>query len=83
MSTAQLIIIGVGVLIALSSIDLSFLIKKLERKVQPSVSKEEKNDLIEIVQKWDDLRTICNANGLTEATKKLDEIFPMLIKMDK
>lgn len=83
MSTAQLIIIGVGVLIALSSIDLSSLIKKIEKKVQPSPLTNPKNDLIEIVQKWDDLRTICNANGLTEATKKLDEIFPMLIKMDK
>lgn len=83
MSTAQLIIVGVGVLIALSSIDLSSLLKKVESTVQPLPPKTQKNDLIEIVQKWDDLRTICNANGLTEATKKLDEIFPMLIKMDK
>jgi hypothetical protein len=83
MSTAQLIIIGVGVLIALSSIDLSSLLKKVENTVQPLPAKAKKNDLIEIVQKWDDLKNVCVANGLTEAEKKLDEIFPMLIKTDK
>lgn len=86
MSTGQIIIIGLGVLMVLSSLDLPSLLKKVENKIpspSPSPIIKPKSDLIAVVQKWDDLRTICVVNGLTEATAKLDEIFPMLIKVDK
>jgi hypothetical protein len=59
--------------------------EKVENKIPaPTVhSNPAKSDLIAVVQKWDDLKNICVSNGLTEATAKLDEIFPMLIKVDK
>jgi hypothetical protein len=87
MSTGQIIIIGLGAILILSSLDLPALLKKVENKIpapSPVVNPQpQKSDLITVVQKWDDLRKTCVSNGLTEATTKLDEIFPMLIKVDK
>jgi len=82
MSTGQIVIIGLGVIMVLSSLDLSSLFNKIPSS-SPSPAVKPKNDLIAVVQKWDDLRNVCIINGLTEATTKLDEIFPMLIKVDK
>lgn len=86
MSTGQIIIIGLGAMMILSSLDITSLLAKVENKTPstPTINpKPQKSDLITVVQKWDDLKNICVANGLTEATAKLDEIFPMLIKVDK
>ena len=84
MSTGQIIIIGLGAIMILSSLDIASLLTKIRSnpviKPQPQ---PQKSDLIAVVQKWDDLKNICVSNGLTEATAKLDEIFPMLIKVDK
>ena len=82
MSTGQIIIMGLGAMIVLSSLDLSSLLNKIPSP-SPAPAVKPKNDLIAVVQKWDDLRNVCIINGLTEATAKLDEIFPMLIKVDK
>ena len=72
----------------LSSLDIGSLLPKMENKIpsNPVIKPQpqpQKSDLIAVVQKWDDLKNICVSNGLTEATAKLDEIFPMLIKVDK
>ena len=95
MSTAQIIILGVGVLIVLSSVDLSALFNKVKESLKtnpptpkavtvPQVSPvQEKDDLVEVVKKWDDLKETCVVLGLNEAVEKLNEIFPMLIKVDK
>ena len=97
MSTAQIIILGVGVLIVLSSVDLSALFSKVKESLKanpdgyqpktvtvPPVSPvEEKDDLVEVVKKWDDLKDTCESLGLNEAVEKLNEIFPMLIKVNK
>jgi hypothetical protein len=88
MSTGQLIIIGLGAILILSSLDLSALLKRVENKIPITPSsvvnpQPQKSDLITVVQKWDDLKKTCVSSGLTEATAKLDEIFPMLIKVDK
>lgn len=87
MSIAQIIIIGIGILIVLSSLDLTA-IKEKEKQVPVPVTPvpaplDPKDELVSIVQKWQDLKSACEKNKLAEATAKLDEIFPMLIKVEK
>ena len=97
MSTGQLIFLGLGIVIILSSFDFSSLLKRLENKANkidipniipspnptPVVPVNTKDNLVEIVQKWQTLKDACEENNLSEAVTKLDEIFPMLIKVDK
>lgn len=69
----------------LSSLDLSSLTKLVEKKVAPPAPKQvaSNDDLILVVTKWSEFKDICVKNNLTEAVTKLDEIFPMLIKVDQ
>ncbi len=96
MSTGQMIFLGLGLAVILSSFDFSSLLKRLEKKASeidipniiptpaPSPAPiETKDNLVEIVQKWQVLKDACEENNLSEAVVKLDEIFPMLIKVDK
>lgn len=101
MSTAQIIILGMGVLIVLTSLDFLAIFNKFKKSLEssynghqpvptpktvtvPPVSPvEEKDDLVEVVKKWDDLKDTCESLGLNEAVEKLNEIFPMLIRVDK
>ena len=96
MSTGQMIFLGLGLAVILSSFDFSSLLKRLEKKASeidipniiptpvPSPTPvETKDNLVEIVQKWQVLKDACEENNLSEAVTKLDEIFPMLIKVDK
>jgi hypothetical protein len=96
MSTGQMIFLGLGLAVILSSFDFSSLLKKLEKKASeidiPNITPtpvpsptpvETKDNLVEIVQKWQVLKDACEENSLNEAVIKLDEIFPMLIKVDK
>lgn len=81
----QTIIIILGVILILSSIDTTSIFKYLKPQIstKPNIAAAKKDDLVSIVGKWSDLKTICENNGLTEAVSKLDEIFPTLIKVDK
>ena len=81
----QTIIIIIGVILILSSIDTTSIFRYLKPQVsnKPNSTTTKKDDLVSIVSKWSDLKTICENNGLTEAVSKLDEIFPTLIKVDK
>jgi hypothetical protein len=97
MSTGQLIILGIGAVIILTSVDFTSLFNSVKNSIpevpkpapvptpKPSVPVvvEEKDDLVEVVKKWDDLKDTCEELGLNEAVEKLNEIFPMLIKVDK
>lgn len=92
MSVGQIIIIGVAVLLILSSVDLSSFFKNIKDslpKTNPSPKPavvpgaDHKDDLVEVVKKWDDLKETCESLGLKEAVDKLNEIFPVLIKVDK
>jgi len=92
MSTGQIIFLGLGIIVILSSFDFSSLIKKLEKKaneidipnvIPTPVPVNTKDNLVEIVQKWQALKDACEENNLNEAVITLDEIFPMLIKVDK
>lgn len=92
MSVGQIIIIGVAALLILSSVDLSSFFKNIKNslpKTNPSPKPtvvpvaDHKDDLVEVVKKWDDLKETCESLGLKEAVDKLNEIFPVLIKVDK
>lgn len=87
MSTGQLIFLGLGIIVILSSLDFSAILNKLEQKAKETDTSPSpivyKDSLVEIVQKWQTLKDACSESKLTEAVNKLDEIFPMLIKVDK
>jgi hypothetical protein len=96
MSTGQIIFLSLGIIVILSSFDFSSLLKRLEKKaseidipniipapVPAPVAVNTRDNLVEIVQKWQVLKDACEENSLSEAVIKLDEIFPMLIKVDK
>lgn len=86
MSSGQLIFLGLGVIMILSSIDLSAIYKLVDRKepiVTPPNSSKSNDDLILVVTKWSEFKDICVKNNLTDAVTKLDEIFPTLIKVDQ
>jgi hypothetical protein len=95
MSTGQIIFLGLGIVMILSSFDFSALLKRLEKKASeidipnitpapaPITPVDTKDNLVEIVQKWQSFKDACEENNLSEAVITLDEIFPMLIKVDK
>lgn len=85
MSAGQLVFLGLGAAMILSSLDLSFLTKLVDKKPQVSPPKQvtSNDDLILVVTKWSEFKDICVKNNLTEAVSKLDEIFPTLIKVDQ
>lgn len=93
MSTGQIIFLGLGIIIILSSFDLSSLLKRIGQKANnidipniipaPIAPVDTKDNLVEIVQKWQSFKDACEENNLSEAVITLDEIFPMLIKVDK
>jgi len=93
MSTGQIIFLGLGIVLILSSFDFSSLLKKIEKKASeidipnitpaPIAPVDTKDNLVEIVQKWQSFKDACEENNLSEAVITLDEIFPMLIKVDK
>lgn len=49
----------------------------------PAEPTEYAPDLIDVVKKWSNFKDVCLELGLKEAVDKLDEIFPILIKVEK
>lgn len=89
MTTFQFVLLCVGAFILLTSFDLSpvwngikGLVSRAKLPDVPSFENDDSDDLIEVVKKWDDLKDACEKHGLTEAVTKLNEIFPVLIKVD-
>lgn len=94
MSFVQLVLVGIGLLIVASSFDLKSFLGKAKEEVIPKpvvtppkpapvpVVDDKKDELVTVVIKWQALKDECIENNLTEAVTKLDEIFPMLIKVD-
>ena len=79
LSTLQLIIIGIGVLIALPAVVDFFKGVSL-----PSVSKSKaKTSTAITVSQWEALYSSCEDLCLIDACDKLDEGFPLLVKRDK
>lgn len=79
LSTIQLILIGVGVFIALPS-----LIQLFNGFSFPSLPKSAgKTSMATTVAQWEKLYDSCEKLCLTNACKKLDEVFPLLVEKDK
>lgn len=88
MSNLQLVLVGVGVLIALSSYGkpiLDFVISKFKKKSDPvivfpdtpivePVKKEVSADLSEIVTQWEVLNAMLLSAGMTNSAKELKEL---------
>lgn len=89
MSLFEFVLLCVAAFIVLTGFDLSGVwntVKGLVNRAKlPDVVTLERgsdDDLIEVVRKWDDLKESCEKNGLSEAVAKLNEIFPVLIKVE-
>ena len=89
LSLAQWIFIIIGVVIA-GSAALPWLKEKIDEWQFTKIDPKEKNrvvlcdenlDLTNIVCKWECLADACEYMGLEEASAKLDEVFPLLIKI--
>ena len=79
LSTIQLVLIGVGTLIALPS-----LIELFNGFSFPSFTKSSNStSMATTVAQWEQLYTSCENLCLTSACKKLDEVFPLLVDKDK
>ena len=79
LSTIQLIFIGVGILIAIPA-----LLDMFKGFSVPSFNNPSKRaKLSSTVMQWEMLYDSCKELCLTEACKKLDEVFPLLVERDK
>ena len=92
MSTFEFVLLCVGAFIVLTSFDLTpiwnFVKNKVSSVKMPTVEDlsigsdavEAEDPLIDIIIKWSALKDSCEAEGLTDAVNRLNEIFPVLIK---
>ena len=82
LSTFQLILIGVGLLILFPTIKDLFLslftVKQSVTKAAEDVVYD--TDLTAIVKKWESLADHCKEARLVEAYNKLEDLFPLLLK---
>lgn len=75
------ILIGIGALNILSNFfDSKWIISKLfSRKKTNKVSEENReSDFLHVISLWYQLKEQCEKCGLTVASSKLDEVFPLL-----
>jgi hypothetical protein len=84
---AVALIVAVGLL--LSSVDFTWILAKIsikneadEDKVVPTIPKineaDEGSSFLKTLQLWYLLKKQCEEHKLTEASKKMDEVFPLL-----
>jgi hypothetical protein len=91
MSTFQFMLLAFGAFIVMTGFDWSKIGSVVQNMTPDTKSLKNavynrdggSDDLVEVVKKWDDLKETCQKHGLTEAVEKLNEIFPVLIKVDK
>jgi hypothetical protein len=93
MTPFQFILLAIAAFITLTSFDLKPLFSAIKSKLSSikvpdkidfptEVVGADEDNLIDVVKKWDALKDACEAQGLTEAVSKLNEIFPVLIKVE-
>jgi hypothetical protein len=73
--------VGLGVLILLSNIvDFSYWVSKLflNNKPQNELKTDKEKEFLTIVGLWYQLKEKCDSFDLIVASKKLDEVFPLL-----
>lgn len=82
----EMILKGVALVVAigllLSSIDFSYLLAKLTVKKKsvnvPNIPLPNGTEFIKTLELWYALKTSCDKNGLSAASEKMDEVFPLL-----
>ena len=74
MSTFQIIMLFIGGLVLFSLFD----VKEMFTGSEP---KQEDGDFLRVVRDWEAFKESCDNKGLVEASIKLDEIFPLLIRL--
>lgn len=74
MSTFQIILLAVGGLVLFSLVDVKEIFTG-------SKSKQDDGDFLRIVRDWETFKESCDNKGLVEASIKLDEIFPLLVRL--
>lgn len=82
----EMILKGVALVVAigllLSSIDFSYLLAKLTIKKKsvnvPNIPLPNGTEFIKTLELWYALKTSCDKNGLSAASEKMDEVFPLL-----
>jgi len=91
MTPIQIITAIIGGLIILSYfVDFKTLLSKFKKEEVMSEEKlqdvmlarnnTENTTLASVVAQWEKLKNDCESRGLTEASAKLEEVFPLLIK---
>lgn len=79
METETLIRIGLVVtgllVLVFMNVDFSYLMSKLVFK---KTTVDEEKDFLTMVNLWYKLKTMCDKNNVEKASKKLDEVFPLL-----
>ena len=74
MSTFQIILLAVGGIVLFSLLDVKEIFNKPK-------SKQDDGDFLRIVRDWETFKESCDNKGLVEASIKLDEIFPLLVRL--
>jgi hypothetical protein len=72
-------LIVAGLLLLLVNIDYTYILSKIISKPK---NNPEKN-FLKMVDLWYQLKNICDQNNFTKASKKLDEVFPLLNNGDE
>ena len=74
MSTFQIILLAVGGLVLFSLVDVKEIFTG-------SKSKQDDGDFLRVVRDWEAFKESCDYKVLVEASIKLDEIFPLLVRL--
>ena len=74
MSTFQIILLAVGGIVLFSLLDVKEIFSN-------SKSKQDDGDFLRVVRDWEAFKESCDNKGLVEASIKLDEIFPLLVRL--
>lgn len=98
LSTFQIIVGAAGILFLLYSNGmLSGVADFFSKNSQPAIDKPKETSIITVpeqplpvvrsislvVKEWEDLRTVCVQQGLTNTVKKLDDAFPTFLDLTK
>ena len=74
MSTFQIILLAVGGLVLFSLVDVKEIFTG-------SKSKQDDGDFLRVVRDWEAFKESCDKKRLVVASIKLDEIFPLLVRL--
>ena len=76
----RVVAVAIAAMILATNWDYSWVLPKLKSLFVFKKSEKVKKEIsfLEIMESWQTLRSRCEQHGLTEAIKKIDEVFPLL-----